>query len=368
MTSKKRLFLLGIALFIVMGISGIYSLQNEVINKTETSISTSGVDIELVEDETPDTTVMPGEIVTLNPRVNNLGEDCYIRTKMTFTVAGNNYDVEDYIDIDTSKWTKNGNYYYYNGTVAKEGTANIFKDLTIPQLNNSDSNKQAILNIVVEAIQSKNLTVDNASNDPWHGIEIKESVEREYTGIDGSSTVIYENGANKGLDVPDNFFNNLNDLMPGDSKEQTVQINNSSKNKNNYLISVETEDLNDEEKALLGKVKLTVTDQDGNIVIEDTLDNINNISMGTYPSGKSGTLTFKVTLPTDADNTYSKIGTKITWKFSLISEAPPDTPDTGDFRLNIALKAFILSSIGFIIVLILYKKRQDEEEKKEGKI
>ena len=360
-----------------MSISGIYSLNNEVINSTETSISTSSIDIELNEytnsngetvlfNET-NKTVMPGEKVSLIPRVNNLGEDCYVRAKVTYTINGREYDINDYLDIDNTKWIKNGEYYYLDSILGKSENVDIFNNVNIPNLGNEYMGKQVILNIHVDAIQSKNVTVDNSSDDPWNGIEIKKSIEREYTGTDGSSTVCYSNGADKGITIPDNFFGALGNLMPGDSKEETVQINNRSENKNDYLLSVETDNLSDEEKSLLDKVKLKVTDQDGNVVIEDTLSNINNKSLGVYPSGKTGTLKLEVIVPTDADNSLSKISTKITWKFSLNSEAPPIHPNTGDFRLTIALKTFIFSSIGFLIVLILYKKKQNEE-KKEGKI
>ena len=45
---KKRLFFLGLFLFFIMLISGIYSLNKE-INTTEVGISTGAVDIEIKE-------------------------------------------------------------------------------------------------------------------------------------------------------------------------------------------------------------------------------------------------------------------------------------------------------------------------------
>ena len=88
--SKKRLFLLGLLFFIIMSISGIYALTNEVINSTESTVSTSYVDIEIKEYNGNNTEftedgkhVMPGEDISLVPRINNLGIDCYIRAKIS---------------------------------------------------------------------------------------------------------------------------------------------------------------------------------------------------------------------------------------------------------------------------------------------
>ena len=75
---KKRLFFLGLFLFFIMTISGIYSLNKE-INTTETGISTGAVDIEIKEYKSNDQLfdedgfyVMPGDEIVLISRVNNL--------------------------------------------------------------------------------------------------------------------------------------------------------------------------------------------------------------------------------------------------------------------------------------------------------
>ena len=96
---KKRLFFLGILLFIVMLISGIYALNKEIIT-TESGISTGAVDIKIEEyngntqpfDE-DGSYVMPGDEIVLIPRVNNLGVDCYLRAKIEYVIDGNEFPV-----------------------------------------------------------------------------------------------------------------------------------------------------------------------------------------------------------------------------------------------------------------------------------
>ena len=88
--SKNKLFLLGIIFFIIFSISGIYALVDDVINNTESVISTSYVDIKLEEYQNGEPytkeneVVMPGEVVSLNTKINNLGINCYVRAKIEY--------------------------------------------------------------------------------------------------------------------------------------------------------------------------------------------------------------------------------------------------------------------------------------------
>ncbi len=78
MTRKKKLFLLGLAFFVIMCISGIYSLSNEVINSVDSLVSTSAVEIGINEYNSSGDpfsedgkTVMPGNTEDLIPKVDN---------------------------------------------------------------------------------------------------------------------------------------------------------------------------------------------------------------------------------------------------------------------------------------------------------
>ena len=87
-----------------MCISGIYALSKE-LKDTETLLSTGAVEVELKEydgNNEPisgeERLVLPGEEIDLVPRVNNLGIECYLRTKITYTINNEIYNVLDYID------------------------------------------------------------------------------------------------------------------------------------------------------------------------------------------------------------------------------------------------------------------------------
>ena len=161
--SKKRLFLLGLVFFFIMCISGIYSLSDE-MNKTESGLSTSAVDIEIQEynqNNEPFSEngkiVMPGDEIMLIPRINNLGIECYIRAKITYTINNENFDILNYIDGDYKSWNKDGDYYYYNSVLDKEESVDLFNRIEIPgNLSSAYQGKNVVVNIEVDAIQERN--------------------------------------------------------------------------------------------------------------------------------------------------------------------------------------------------------------------
>ena len=85
-----------------MGISGIYAFTNTSTSTVKNDLNTGAVNIQLkeysinnnVEQEyTEDPkTVMPGEVVSLIPRVLNLGESCYVRAKISYKSNENESD------------------------------------------------------------------------------------------------------------------------------------------------------------------------------------------------------------------------------------------------------------------------------------
>ena len=364
--SKKRLFLVGVMFFLIMCISGIYALNNE-INDTETTLSTSAVEIKLEEyngSNEPFTEdgkiVMPGEEISLVPRVNNLGIECYLRTKITYTINNEEYNELDYIDGNYASWDKKDGYYYYGSTLGKEESVDLFNEISIPDnLTNEYQGKKVIVNILVEAIQAKNFDGN------WEGIEIKESVNRTYDiNSSGSSTVVYENNAQQHITLDDGFFDNLGGLLPGDSVSENVEILNSSKDKNKYYLRIDKEDLSDEERKLLENINLIIKTSNGTVLSTTNLADLEKLDLGTYESGKGDTLTLEVSLPKELDNEFSKILTKITWRFSLeLIESAIIIPETWDLKFDLSITVFLLSALGLLIVLILEKKEKDKIEK-----
>lgn len=351
-----------------MCISGIYSLSNEVISGTESTISTGAVDIELKEYNSNNEifndfgNIMPGEEIELIPRINNLGVDCYLRMKVSYTIGDKDINELDYISGNYTSWEYKDGYYYYDSILNKNDSIDLFNKISIPDdIKDEDQGKDVNVNVIVEAIQAKNFDGN------WEGIEIKKSVNRSYdVDASGESTVIYENNAQEYLTLNDGFFDNIAGLLPGDIVSEDVKILNSSDNKIEYYLSVESNDLTDEEKNLLERIILTVKNGNGEVIKEVSLLDAKDILLGEYDALEEENLVLGVSLPVELDNDFSKILTKITWKFSLnvTEERTPVNPITGDWKFDVSMTVFLLSAIGFLVVLFLEKKETENIENK----
>lgn len=362
--------MLGIIFFIIFSISGIYALYNDVINNTESTISTSYVDIKIEEYENGDPytkeneVVMPGETVLLNSKINNIGIESYIRVKITYSINDIEYNELDYINGEYQNWNKNGDYYYYGSSVQKNESIDLFDSIKVPnEIINESSGDKVVINIIAEAIQAKNF------NGNWNEVEIKESVNRSYSmDAEGKSEIIYENHADRYLDVGDGFFDNLGELLPGDSVNDKITISNNSKNRIRYFMSIDISKLNQEEINLLKNIKIVAKNNKGKTIIENNLTEISNILLGTYNSGEQEEITFSISLPDNLDNEYSKIATKLTWIFSVEEEQNGNNPSTGDLGFDWSITLFLLSAVGLLIIMILEKQENVNIEKnKVGK-
>ena len=307
---KKRLFFLGLFLFFIMLVSGIYSLNKE-INTTEVGISTGAVDIEIKEyDNTKPFDedgkyVMPGDEIVLIPRVNNLGVDCYLRAK--------NYG------------------------------------------------KTVVVHITVEAVQAKNF------NGNWDSVDIRKSIDRAYDiDYEGESSIIYDDNTNKHITIDNGFFNKLGNMLPGDSVSESLILLNKSSSKNEYYLSIDYDNLTEEELKLLQKIRLLIKKQNGDVLVDSNLENKSKYNLGIYETGKGETFKIEVSIPEDVNNDFSKLYTKIKWDFSYmdLSDNSDDdiiNPLTLDLGIDIYLIVFVFSTIGLIIDMFLWKKENHKK-------
>ena len=363
--SKKRLFLLGIIFLIMFSISGIYALTNDIINNTESTISTSYVDIKLEQYQNGESytkeneVVLPGEVVPLNTKINNLGIDCYVRAKITYTLNNTQYNESNYINGDYKNWTKKDDYYYYDSVLNQSEVINLFDAIQIPnEITNESSGDTLIVHILVEAVQAKNFDGN------WDEVDIKEAVNRSYyMDSEGKSEIIYENNADKYIDIGDGFFNNLGGLLPGDNITDQVTINNNSNNKIRYHLSIDKKNLTDEETDLLKNVNITIKNSKGEELYNGKLTEVNNLLLGIFNSGSNGIITFTISIPSNLDNEYSKIATKIIWVFSVEEEKSGINPETWDLRFDWSITLFVFSALGLLIVMILEKREKNNIEK-----
>ena len=263
----------------------------------------------------------------------------------------------DYIEGNYSSWTKKDNYYYYDSIFTRDSYINLFNKVTIPNLSSAYNGKKVVVHILVEAVQSKNFDGN------WDEVNIRESINRSYDiDYEGESSVIYEDNTNNNITLDSDFFNKLGNMLSGDSFSEDITLLNKSNTENEYYLSIDYDNLTNEEIALLQKIKLSIK-RNGEEFINSDLANKNKYTLGVYKKGEGDIFKIEISLPKDAENEYSKLFTKIKWKFSyknLSDGSDSVNPKTGDFGINVYIIVFILSTIGLIIDMIMWKKENKE--------
>lgn len=357
---------------VVMSISGIYALANQ---STNGALVTGIVDIEIQtfkldngqETKYNDTnkTVIPGETVSIRPKVCNLAENCYVRVKVDYIDQNTNF--LDYVTGFSDELEKHGEYYYYNRVLNTGETLKIFDTIKIPNnITKTSNNKTLKLEIVAQAIQEKNFEPDYTAGDPWKNVAPTECINSSFIINENKSkiSIRYEDNTNNDVTVNNNFFEKMAASMPGDSFKDSVEIKNNNKYNTRYYLSIDTNGKIPEEKNLLNNVDITITNKDGKVIYKGKLLDINKTLLGEYTPNEYDKLNFTVSIPDGLGNEFAKLNPDISFVFSSENdnknnnETTPSNPQTGD-KIEWAITIFLTSSIGLIVVMILgYREKQ----------
>ena len=318
-------------------------------------------------------TVMPGTKVSLIPRIENLGSDCYVRAKIAFRETHNEI-TEEHITGFSKDWKKaDDGYYYYQGVLGTKESVDLFRGLDIPtDIPQSMANKTFYMDIQVHAIQSKNFKPDYKLADPWGGIKIIEQKNEggyEFTAFEesGESTFVIQDKGDSGKLIPGlgELFANVSYLMPGDNYSETLKF----KNKSNKEIKLYFQNKFQYQTDLADKIKLTITKtQDGKqtIIYNGTLSEADQRTLLTkFAAGAEGEITFTISVPKTLTNKYSLADGNMEWVFDtekMPAKPVPDDDevDTGDHS-NIVLYV-VLAVLAGAGLFILWKKRRKEAD------
>ena len=354
-----------------MSISAVYAIRNQM---TDGIISTGLVNIkidtykknesdQMVKYDDVTKVVNPGEVISIIPQITNLSAECYVRVKINY--INDNIDFLDYVTDFSSELNKIGDYYYYNKVLKQNETIKLFDTIKIPEnINDLTDKKQIKLEIIAQAIQDKNFEPDYTLIDPWKNINPTQSVkdsysidtDKQYSKID----VKFQNDIKNDIYIPNNFFENLKNAMPGDVITANVQITNINKNKAKYFLRFSTDDKNQKDIELLNKINLTITNQFGQVLYNGKILKQENILLGEYTLNQSDKLNFKVSIPIDLDNEYIDLNPKVSVVFSadykekdiIKNKESKVNPNTGD-KIDWAITIFFISAVGLIIVILL---------------
>ena len=362
--SKFKFLLLGIFFCIIMSISGIYALSNQ---ETNGIIKTDIVDIRIqnykleknnneIEYGTEINKVMPGDNISIIPKISNLGMDCYLRIKVNY--VDNNIDFTDYVTGFSKDFTKYGDYYYYNRILNSNETIKLFDTIRIPKdVRSLTKNNNIKLEIITEAIQGKNFQPDYTLANPWKNVKPEKTVNSTYD-IDAENSKVlinYENNTDKDISVSNNFLERARRIVPCDSFTDTMKIKNANKENAKYYLKLNTNKNNIKETNLLNQIQLIITRKNGQVVYNGKLLNEDKILLGEYKLNEEDELYFKVSVPEELDNQFENINPGLLLVFSAEYDTKEKTewnPKTGD-SIDVAITIFVISSIGLAIVMLL---------------
>lgn len=355
----------------LMSISGIYALTNETVN---TGISTGFIDIDINTYElnnerqevaygSQKATYMPGDSVSLIPKISNLGSDCYIRVKVEY--VNTETKAEDYILGASKDFEKHGDYYYYHQSLKKDEVIKLFDSIKVPEnIDGKTDNRVIELKITVQAIQEKNFEPDYTLSDPWKNEKPIESINASYPISDKGDkgiTIKFENGTEEDVKVPSDFMKDLTDILPGDSFEDTIEIKNNGEKEAKYYLKYKTEEMSEKEKEIFKQLNITITDNEGKVIYDGKIADINSLLLGKYDVNESEKLKFNLSIPSELKNGYENMSPKLTLIIEKDNSDLVENPKTGDY-LDASIIVFLSSAIGLITVMLLsYIQKRKEK-------
>ena len=274
--------------------------------------------------------VHPGQDVDMLVTVSNLSNEVWIRIKPAISSESGLEEIdESLLMIDTpANWVKKGSYYYLKTPLTSKDNVTFMRGLTIPStVKNSESGKKFTVDIVAEAVQTKNFTPDFTADDPWFGTVVEECVHNTKSDYDYGSllSIEFENGAEGLVKYGDDIINMWGTLMPGDTISDSIQLaNNYSKAVDMYF---RIEKLDDSE--LLSQLDITIS-YGGAVIYTGKMDGsvMNKTLLATLYQGDSGQLEFTIHVPEELKNQYALTATAMKWIFTADFHEETTTDDS----------------------------------------
>ena len=192
-----------------MSISGIFAFVSQ---ETNGVISTDIVDIKItnfkldennteIEYSNESSQVTPGDVISIIPKINNNGMNCYLRVKVKY--INDNTDFTNYVTGFSGDFTKYGDYYYYNKVFNSAEQVKLFDTIKIPEDINEQSTSTGKIELVItaEAIQDRNFEPDYSLSDPWKNVQPEATINNTYEIDEENSKVMinYEDETEKDI-------------------------------------------------------------------------------------------------------------------------------------------------------------------------
>ena len=359
MGKKKKGVLAVVSALMLCSFAGAYA-SHTVSVSVKNRLSTGVVDIALKEyQKNPETgedepyrndkTVVPGEEVSKIPEVACLEAPCYVRCSVAWETTGTEgKQGEEAFCVKESDlrgisgdWVRRGEYWYYTKVLQKNDKARFFEGIRFPgDYTEAVSGQTLDIAVRAEGVQAAHLHPDFRSESPWGAVgEIVKCTKtrdgrKEEREVDrGNMKVCFKGTAGDMVSSVDDFFAAFDEFMPGDTKEGTLTVDNTTKDMQDMFLSIESDPSNgQEEKELLSRISLVIRN-DGHPIFRGTMaeaEKRGEFSLGRYKEGAETEVSYSLHLPPDVDNALSLADTAQVWTFraTVPDEKVPDIEET----------------------------------------
>ena len=171
--------------------------------------------------------------------------------------------------------------------------------------------------------------------------------------------------------TPENtdLFQNFKDLLPGDTVQQEITVQNTWHNPVRIYLMANPE-VEEQYKDFLSQLKLTVksgnseifeaaaSEQDG---LAPTEKSPYGVLLGTFNKKGSVKLTATLEVPIELSSDYMGQYGEVPWTFTAEEVVLPDTPDTGDdFTLWVWAAVAVLLAAAIAVLVVKQRKQRTE--------
>ena len=308
--------------------------------------------------------IIPGETIYWENSVTNTANTAWIRVSVSFGSPEGQIPAEvEYVFDD--QWIPSASgYWYLKKPLAKDETAAFETKILIPlDWTEEISGDSCRLSVHADAVQKDNFTPDFSAEDPWFGTLIEKSIadgSADSAVSDQNLSVMFMGGAEGMVHLGDDLFGNWDVLMPGDSKNGRVVIENRYSAPVRMYFS--TSFL--EGETLAEKVLLHIYRGEDEIYSGQLCGNVEEMTLGFYEPGDMSVFSYELEVPAELTNAYALQQSAVQWRFRaevLQNAAGSRSPLTADHRYFGPIRLLIG---GVLIIIVLLGKRK---EKKCGK-